>query len=221
MNIQNTNNQEAVLSFTSLTPPELREASPTQSIKQVFDPKVIPGNPAIWVGIFSELTEFALFFVIYFLARAHYPEQFADGPLQLHTLAGTINTLVLISSSYFVAKAVFALRKNRPNTAIRWLWMTVACGAIYLAIKYWEYQWNLDRGIETNTNNFFAVYYYTTFNHLLHVGWGSGGIIWAITQIKAGNYTAENHSGLIAAACYWHMIDLAWIVIFPLLYVLR
>ncbi|GLQ31974.1 hypothetical protein GCM10007876_24530 [Litoribrevibacter albus] len=194
------------------------DAPPTQP---TFDPKRIPGNPAIWVGIFSELSEFAIFFVIYFIARAHYPEEFLQGPSELHTTAGTINTLVLISSSYFVVKGIFALRNSQPESAIRWLWMTVGCGLIYLALKYWEYQWNLDRGIETNTNNFFAIYYYTTFNHMLHVGWGSGGIIWAIFRIKSGAFDADNHGGLIAAACYWHMIDLAWILIFPLLYVLR
>lgn len=220
MIVQNTHRQDTLLNLPSISPEALLPTS-TEERKQPFDPQRIPGNPAIWVGIFSELSEFALFFIIYFLARAHYPEQFAAGPLQLHTLAGTINTLVLISSSYFVAKAIFALRNNRPLASIRWLWMTVGAGMAYLVIKYWEYQWNLARGIEVNTNNFFAVYYYTTFNHMLHVGWGSGGIIWAISQIRAGNYTATNHSGLIAAACYWHMIDLAWIVIFPLLYVLR
>ena len=194
---------------------------PENIVKPFFDARTIPGNPAIWVGIFSELTEFALFFVIYFLARAHYPAEFSDGPLHLHTLAGTLNTLVLISSSYFLVKGIFALRNDCPVLAVRWLSLTLFSGACYFAIKLWEYQWNADSGISINTNNFFAVYYYTTFNHLLHVGWGSLGIIWSITQIKSGNFTADNHSGLIAAACYWHMIDLAWIVIFPLLYVIR
>jgi cytochrome c oxidase subunit 3 len=118
-------------------------------------------------------------------------------------------------------KGIFALRNDCPVLAVRWLSLTLFSGACYFAIKLWEYQWNADSGISINTNNFFAVYYYTTFNHLLHVGWGSLGIIWSITQIKSGNFTADNHSGLIAAACYWHMIDLAWIVIFPLLYVIR
>lgn len=192
-----------------------------QPIKPLFDSKKIPGNPAIWVGIFSEMTEFALFFIIYFIARLNYPQEFLDGPLQLHTTAGTINTLVLITSSYCVVKAIFSLRHHKPQAAVRWLWGTVFLGMTYLAIKYWEYQWNVERGIEVNTNNFFAVYYYTTFNHMLHVGWGSLGILWSIAQIRNGSFTSEDHAGLIAAASYWHMIDLAWIVIFPLLYVLR
>ncbi|WP_303290913.1 cytochrome c oxidase subunit 3 family protein [Marinobacter sp. SS5-14b] len=193
----------------------------TSPPKPVFDSKRVPGNPAIWVGIFSELTEFAIFFVVYFIARAHHPDEFNSGPLQLHTLAGTINTLVLITSSYFVVKGIYALRADQPEKAVRWLWGTLACGAVYLAIKCLEYLWNQEQGIQTNTSNFFAVYYYTTFNHMLHVFWGSGGILWAILRIRSGGFTATNHNGLIAAACYWHMIDLAWILIFPLMYVLR
>ena len=99
--------------------------------------------------------------------------------------------------------------------------MSVGAGCTYLLIKFFEYRWNGAHGISTDTNLFFTVYYYTTFNHLLHVGWGSGAILWAITGIRMGAITPQNHRGLEAVAVYWHMIDLAWIIIFPLLYVLR
>ena len=181
----------------------------------------IPGNSAIWVGIFSELTEFAMFFVIYFFAKAHNAEQFEQGPLHLNTLAGTLNTAVLISSSYFVAKAMVAIRADRPEDCVRWLWGTLAAGGLYLIIKGLEYNWNIERGITSDTNFFYTVYYYMTFNHFLHVGWASGSILWAIYRVKKGHYTVERHAALTAIACYWHMIDLAWIIIFPLLYVLR
>lgn len=181
----------------------------------------IPGNSAIWVGIFSELTEFAMFFVIYFFSKAHYAQEFEQGPLQLNTLAGTVNTVVLISSSYFVAKAMVAIRDNRPKDCVRWLWGTFGAGMLYMLIKGLEYNWNIERGIESDTNYFYTVYYYMTFNHFLHVGWASGSILWAIYRVNRGYYTVERHSALTAIACYWHMIDLAWIIIFPLLYVLR
>lgn len=181
----------------------------------------IPGNSAVWVGIFAELTEFAMFFVIYFFAKAHYPEQFNQGPTQLNTLAGTLNTVVLISSSYFVAKAMTAIRCNRPEECVRWLWGTLVAGALYLVIKGVEYQWNSNHGIHSDTDYFYTVYYYMTFNHLLHVGWASGSILWAIWRVNSGVYNVENHAPLTAIACYWHMIDLAWIIIFPMLYVLR
>ncbi len=102
-------NTQAVDDSTLL---EREDEATEETIKPFFDSKAIPGNPAIWVGIFSELTEFALFFVIYFLARAHYPVEFAEGPQQLHTLAGTLNTLVLLTSSYFLVKGIFASLSN-------------------------------------------------------------------------------------------------------------
>ena len=183
--------------------------------------KRIPGNRAVWVGIFAELTEFAMFFIVYFIAKAHYPQEFEQGPLQLNTLAGTLNTVALISSSFFVAKAMFAIRRDRPQESIRWLWGAVFAGLAYLVIKTWEYQWNMDLGIHSDTNAFYTLYYYMTFNHLLHVGWASGSLLWAIYKVKQQVYTADNHAGMMAIACYWHMVDLAWIIIFPLLYVLR
>lgn len=187
------------------------------------DPKSgrIPGNDAVWVGIYAEMTEFALMFVIYFVAKVQYLELFNQGPLQLNTLAGTLNTLALLTSSYCVAKAMACIRRGRPQAAARWLYGTIACALFYLLVKAWEYQWNTEQGINVDTNLFFTVYYYMTFNHFLHVAWGGGAILWAIFQLKRGVYSADNHDGMEAIASYWHMIDLVWIIIFPLLYVLR
>lgn len=184
-------------------------------------PGRIPGNPAIWVGIFSEMSEFGVMFLAFFIAQVHYPEVFAVGPQQLNTTAGVVNTLVLLSSSFFVARAMVAIRLGRRQACIRWLWAAIGAGVAYLVVKYLEYRWNAAHGITIDTNPFFAVYYYMTFNHLLHVGWGSGAILWALMRLKMGAYDAENHEGLEAVAVYWHMIDLAWIVMFPLVYVLR
>lgn len=197
--------------------------SSTNSIHGPGQPQAnrIPGNGAVWVGIFSEMSEFALMFMVFFVAKVHYQDLFNQGPLQLNTLAGTLNTLVMLTSSYLVACAMQAIRLNRLRACSNYLWGAVACGVAYLLIKYWEYQWNVAQGIEVESNLFFAVYYYMTFNHFLHVGWGSGAILWAIYRLGTGVYSADNHEGLEAIACYWHMIDLTWIVMFPLLYVVR
>ncbi len=181
----------------------------------------VPGNLAIWAAILAEMSEFAVMFIVYFLAKVHNPEIFASGPLKLNTLAGTINTLVMLSSSFFVIRAVIAMRANRPLASARWLWAAAISGGIYLVVKYFEYRWNTTHGITVETNLFYAVYYYITFNHFLHVGWGSAAIVWVIYRINSGAYSSTEHEGLINIAVYWHMIDLAWITIFPLLYVIR
>ncbi|WP_085298513.1 cytochrome c oxidase subunit 3 family protein [Cognaticolwellia mytili] len=181
----------------------------------------IPGNIPIWVGILSELTEFAIFFVAYFIAKYHYPEVFATGPQGLSTSLGVANTIILLSSSYFMAKAMMNIRLDDRIKCERYLWLAVSCGAFYLIIKTWEFYWNNLQGLSTSTNEFYTVYYYMTFNHFLHVGWASCAILWVIFRLRAGEYSAAEHSGLEALAVYWHMIDLMWILIFPLLYVLR
>jgi len=183
--------------------------------------KDIPGSLAIWAAILAEMSEFAIMFIVYFLAKVHNPELFAAGPEKLNTLAGTVNTLLMLTSSFFVVRALIAIRNNKPVTSTRWLWGAVAAGMLYLVIKYFEYQWNASQGLNTETNIFYGVYYYVTFNHFLHVGWGSAAIIWVIYRLNTGVYTQQDHEGFLNVAVYWHMIDLAWITIFPLLYVIR
>ena len=180
----------------------------------------IPGNWAIWAAILAEMSEFAIMFIVYFLAKVHHPTVFAEGPARLNTLAGTSNTLIMLTSSFFVVRAVMAIRDNKPKASARWLWGAVFLGGLYLIIKYFEYQWNTTQGLETETNIFYGVYYYVTFNHFLHVGWGSAALLWVIYRINTGIYTQQEHEGLLNVAVYWHMIDLAWITIFPLLYVI-
>ena len=163
----------------------------------------IPGNKAIWVGIYCELSEFALMFVVYFIARAHHPDAFRDGPAQLSTLAGVANTLIMLTSSYFVARAVVAMRADRVRACLQWLALALFTGIGYPLVKFFEVRWNL------------------TFNHLVHVFWGLLGVLFVMARTAMGAYSAKNYKGLEAFACYWHTTDLIWLMIFPLFYVLH
>ncbi|MFT5719757.1 MAG: cytochrome c oxidase subunit 3 [Motiliproteus sp.] len=180
-----------------------------------------PANIAVWILIWAEVTEFALFFLAFLVARSHNPELFAEGPTKLNTWAGVVNTLLLISSSYCVARAMAAIKADQVNRCLRWLGTTLGCGLGYCAVKTWEYHWNHASGLDARTDIFYSVYYYLTFNHLLHVLLGMCAIGWAALRTYWGHFTPAEHEGLEGAACYWHMIDLVWIIIFPLLYVLR
>lgn len=210
---------EAMDATDRLAPSRLTEAKPTLRIDTKDDK--IPGNIAVWILIFAELTEFALFFIIFLFAKARNAEIFAEGPAQLHTTSGVLNTLVLLTSSFFVARAIDAIKQDKLKVTQHWLWFTLAAGATYILIKLMEYQINEETGINATTNLFFTIYYYLTFNHLLHVMMGMCSIFWVLMRSYIAPYTAEDHEGLESAACYWHMVDLVWIIIFPLLYVLR
>lgn len=146
---------------------------------------------------------------------------FAEGPAKLHTSSGALNTLVLLTSSFFVARGIHAIKRDRHKNMQVWLWLTLFAGATYIGIKLMEYQINEQQGIDSTTNLFFTIYYYLTFNHLLHVIMGMCTISWVLARSYIIPYSKEEHEGLESAACYWHMVDLVWIMIFPLLYVLR
>ena len=78
----------------------------------------------------------------------------------------------------------------------------------------------LDHGVVGTGNSFVAMYYYLTFNHLVHASWGILGMLWVLARLAFGGYNADDHAGLEALACYWHATDIIWLVIFPLFYVL-
>ena len=181
----------------------------------------IPGGRGIWAGILAEMTEFGLLFCVYFVARFFNPEAFQSGPGQLNTIAGTINTVLMISGSYAVAKGVHALRQGERTTTLRWLFLVLLTIIGYGLTKSWEIGWNMEQGINGRSGIFYTVYYYLTFTHMVHVFWGGIGLLWVMLRTWRGFYTPQNHDGLEAFASYWHATDLVWLVIFPLVYLLR
>ncbi len=180
----------------------------------------IPGNRGIWVGITSIFVEFTVMFSIYFIARAHYPEAFHEGPARLSRAAGTVITLLMVTSSYFIACSVNAIRHGRSRNATVWLVSALLVALLYPLVKYFEVNWNLEQGVGGGAGIFFTVYYYLTLNHLVHASWGILGILFVLARLAFGGYSAEDYSGLEALASYWHATDIIWLVIFPLFYVL-
>lgn len=179
------------------------------------------GSIAVWVLIFAELTEFAFFFIAFIVVRNFYPEEFAAGPAQLNTTAGLSNALILISSSFFVAMSLATLRRGKIRQSQYWLITAIGAGLLYCAVKYWEYQWNAAQGLSVQSNYFFTLYYYLTFNHLLHVLVGIVILSTSLLTLRLGWATPASHQGMEGCINYWHMVDLAWIILFPLLYLLN
>lgn len=180
----------------------------------------IPGNKGIWVGITCVFVEFAVLFTVYFIARAHFPEAFEAGHTQLSLMAGTAITMLLLTSSLFIALSVNAIRSGDRRTSIAWLIGGLMLALGYPLVKYLEFRWNLAHGIRGDSGIFFTVYYYLTLTHLAHGFWGILGILWVLTRNIVGAYDASEYSGLEALASYWHVTDMIWLIIFSLCYVL-
>lgn len=180
----------------------------------------IPGNKGIWVGICCELAEFLLLFTVYFVARAHYPDEFAAGSGHLNLWAGIWITVAMVSSSFCIAASVVTLRDGQRRTSIAWLVVGLLLALSYPVVKIHEVQWNLAHGIDGTAGIFFTVYYYLTINHMVHAFWGILGILWVLFRHLSGVYTPQNHDGLEALASYWHATDLIWLVLFAFFYIL-
>ena len=180
----------------------------------------VPGNKGIWVGITCEFVEFLVLFAVYFISRAHFPEAFAEGGERLSRVSGMTITLLMVTSSLFIAFSVAKIRAGNRRASLVWLIAGLLVALGYPVTKFFEFQWNLAQGINGDSGIFFTVYYYLTFTHMVHAFWGILGILWVLTRHSFGIYTADEHGGLEALASYWHATDIIWLVIFPFFYVL-
>lgn len=181
----------------------------------------LPGDFAIWIFILAELLVFGIFFLAYAFARSRNVELFNASQLLLDRQAGAVNTVVLITSSYFVVRAVAAIKENRVRLCAHWLGAAIALGGVFVVIKLGEFYAKFAAGISLSTNTFYMFYLSLTFFHFMHVLLGM--VILAAVMLKArrGGYDAEQHTGVETAASYWHMVDLVWIILFALVYVIR
>lgn len=181
----------------------------------------LPGDLAIWVFILAEMLVFAVFFAAYAFARAHDPEMFNFYQQTLDRNAGAINTLLLVTGSWFVVLAVQAAHRDDKAIIPRHIALGMLCGAGFLVVKVFEYAAKFGAGISLSTNTFYMFYISLTFFHFMHVILGMVilAVIW--TQARKGAYGRGNCNGLESGAAYWHMVDLLWIILFPLVYVMR
>jgi nitric oxide reductase NorE protein len=189
------------------------------SSSTLIENKRLPGDLAMWFFILAELTVFAIFFISFAVTEQLNTEMFRLGKAQLHPVAGLINTLALITSSGFVALALYALHHGRTNKSVALLIISQLFAVIYLVVKVWEYQSLFALNIDLETNTFFTLYFLITAFHFLHVILGMFILSFITIRTYKGAYNS-NFSGFEAGASYWHMVDLLWIILFPLIYII-
>ena len=182
----------------------------SSSEHNVFDE--LPGELLIWVLIVSELLVFGAGLLIFLVLRATDPDVFAQSQDMLNRSAGAINTVVLVTSGLFAALASRSAGINVTKTRL-WLTGAFALGVFFLAIKYMEYADKARIGIGIETNDFFTFYYLITGFHAMHVI--AGLVVFALLFWKPAPSNVE------AGVSFWHMIDLVWVLLFPIIYLLR
>lgn len=193
----------------------------------------------VWLFLCTEILMFGGLFVAYAYYHQIYPELFKIGSKFTDWRMGAANTVVLLTSSLTMALGVHFCQTNRSKQAVKMLWITILCGAIFMVIKYFEYShkihlgllpgsWftgnpeelaaHVGREVPKNLALYFSFYYMMTGLHGIHVLVGMGLIGWAARRAARGEFNADYHMPVEGVGLFWHLVDLVWIYLFPLLY---
>lgn len=180
----------------------------------------IPGEPGLWVLLFGDMVIFAVFFGMILVLRGQHPDVWADSQPHLTIALGTLNTIILLSSSLAVVNGVRLARLRDPG-APTMFWIAIACGVGFIAVKAVEYTHLLVNDHSPAGNDFFTYYFVFTGIHLGHVLIGIGGLVVATRLARRENLGKHRMPWVEGVACFWHLVDLLWIVLFALLYLVH
>jgi len=189
-------------------------------------------NMGMWAFLAQEIMFFGGLFLAYTVYRYKYFEAFVEGSNHLPIFWGALNTAVLIASSFTVAMAVRSAQLGRAKALFNWIIGTMVLGVAFLGIKSIEYADKYHHGLIPGPNFqydgplapqmkiFFSFYFVMTGMHALHMIIGIGLMIWLIPKIRRGAFSGEYFSPIENFGLYWHFVDIVWIFLFPLLYLI-
>ncbi len=201
----------------------------TISAPVINRPSATSVGTIVWLG--SEVMFFAGLFAMYFSLRANSPEIWANDTAILNVPFALVNTLILVASSFTAQFGVFAAERLQPRATglspvkwgvVEWFFLSYILGAIFVAGQVWEYAVLISEGVALNSNSYGSAFYITTGFHALHV---TGGLIAFLMVIgrtfaakKYGHYEATS---AIVVSYYWHFVDVVWIGLFVVVYILK
>lgn len=184
----------------------------------------------VWLFLCTEILMFGGLFVGYAIYHNLYPEMFAEGARFLDWRMGATNTVVLLISSFTMAIGIYFAQKNDKKKCVMALAVTLVCGVIFMVIKYFEYTHKFHMGLypgeyfsytgehTTNLPLYFSFYFLMTGLHGSHVLIGMGLILWVLLRARKGEFSENYYTPVEGVGLFWHLVDLIWIYLFPLLY---
>ena len=186
----------------------------------------------MWLFLITEILLFSGMFVAYAVYRVWYPEVFALASTELNPWMGGLNTVVLLASSLTVALAIHAAQTNKQRALVINLFVTVLLAAVFMVVKYFEYTHKFHLGIfpgeqfayeemgQRIVPIFFSIYYVMTGIHGVHVLVGMGVLTWLAVRAMRGHFHSGYYTPVELTGLYWHLVDIIWIFLFPLLYLI-
>lgn len=182
----------------------------------------------MWLFLLTEILLFGTLFIVFANYHRKYPIDYHQAALELNRLIGAVNTLVLLTSSLTMVLAIAALEKGRRERSVRWILATIALALTFLVIKGFEWSHKFHEGIYPQSAElyaraqgqvvFFGSYFLMTGLHALHVLVGIGLLGAVALYVRRGRVHAGRISLLENAGLYWHLVDIIWIYLFPLFY---
>lgn len=174
----------------------------------------------IWVFVFMELLAFGLAFIVYLVLRERSLAGFESSQDELNQSLALANTLVLVTSGYFVVLANGSYDRGKHRSSVRWLTAAISLGITFVVIKGVEYDDKISHGLTTGVNQFFDFYWVLTGFHLFHVLLGILVLAFMARKIRKGEAFAAADLNLKTGSAFWHMCDLIWVLLFPVLYLI-
>ncbi len=186
----------------------------------------------IWLFMATEILMFGAIFAAYAIFHSLYPSMFAEGASHLDWRMGFINTCVLLVSSWTMAMAIQSLQSGKGKNAAPYLIVTLLCGAGFMVIKYLEYTHKFHLGLypgkwftyegaqHSNLALYFSFYFVMSGLHGIHVLLGMGLITWVLIRTMRGEFDEHYYTPVEGVGIFWHIIDLIWIYLFPILYLI-
>ena len=178
----------------------------------------IPGEEGTWIFLLGDMLVFGVFFATFMYERGHAIELFDESRKTLSVGIGLANTLILLTSSLFVVTAIRAIRAAQRRTAMLLLVAGIVCGLAFVGLKAVEYTAKVAEGHTPDQNTFYLYYFILTGIHLVHVLIGILILSLMVTQARRRELSYQRMAMVEGGACFWHLVDLLWIVLFPLLY---
>jgi len=185
----------------------------------------------MWLFLFTELILFGGLFIVYAVYRFSYPTEFQLAAKELDTFVGTVNTIILLTSSLTVAMSLTAIQQRRKGFAAALVGTTIVLALAFLVNKYFEWGHKIELGIYPRSPElltrpsgeilYFGLYYTMTGLHALHVVVGIAVLAVMMVWILRGKITGDSFVRLESGALYWHLVDIIWIFLFPLFYLLH
>lgn len=181
--------------------------------------RFVPGQPDMWAFVLFEALVFTSYFTVYLFFRTQSPELYLQSQAQLDLRIGIFNTLVLLMSSWSVARCVQASREGVFQSALTNAFLTMLFGFAFLVSKVYEWAKEIQQGFGFSTNEFFSHYFFLTAIHFLHLL--NGFVVLGIVVYQLWSPARRSQELVETGATYWHTIDFLWVVIFSMLYVVR